>query len=170
MRRSPRPTRKARRTATTTSPNPQRSRMEARGAFRSHPWLVGISHSAPAYNSTTHGPLTITTAEEISRLATGLRLCLRSKSKRSSTLSKWYVALSTVHVMLANTTLRRWKSTRRQNLTHISFNDYASTSWTWRLGEYLPTSALGIGAHSIYELIVSSSSIFWLRWICPFLS
>ena len=29
---------------------------------------------------------------------------------------------------------------------------------------------LGIGAHSIYELTVSSSSIFWLRRICPFLS
>ena len=58
-----------------------------------------------------------------------------------------------------NTALRRWKSTSRPNLTHISSNDYASTSWTWRLGEHLPTSALGIGAHSIYELTVSSSSI-----------
>jgi hypothetical protein len=43
----------------------------------------------------------------------------------------------------ANSVPRRWKSTSRPNLTHISSNDYASTSWTWRLGEYLPTSALG---------------------------
>jgi hypothetical protein len=68
-----------------------------------------------------HGHPTITTAEETSRHATGSHPCLRNKSRRSSTLSKW-----------------RWKSTSRRNLTHISSNDYASTSWTWRLGEYLP--------------------------------
>ena len=32
-------------------------------------------------------------------------------------------------------------------------------SWSWRLGEHLPTQQLGIGAHSIYELTVGSSSI-----------
>lgn len=93
MRRLPRPMRRARRTVTTTSPNPRRSPTEARGAFRSHPRLVETSHSAPAYSSTTHGHLTITTAEETLRLATGSRLCLRSRSKRSSTPSKWYAAL-----------------------------------------------------------------------------
>ena len=71
MHRSLPPTRRARRIATTTSRNLRRSRMEARGASRSHQRLLEISPSAHAFSSTMHGHLTITTAEEISRHATG---------------------------------------------------------------------------------------------------
>lgn len=37
----------------------------------------------------------------------------------------------------ANPPHRRWKFTNSRNPTPISFNDYASTIWTWRLGEFL---------------------------------
>jgi hypothetical protein len=47
------------------------------------------------------------------------------------------------------------------NRTPISSNDYASIIWTWRLGEYLLSLHLRIGATSIYEF-VSSVPCFWL--------
>lgn len=88
------PTTKARRIVTTTSRDLQRLRTGAQEASRSHHKRVpGTSLSAHVSNSTMHGHLTITTAEETSRHATGLRPCLRNKSRRNSTPSKWYVTM-----------------------------------------------------------------------------
>lgn len=129
----------------TTSRNLQKSQTGVQEAYRLHQQLAPrTSLSVHASNSTMHGRPTITTAEETLQHATGSHLCLHNRSKRSSTLSRWCAPINFTHSLIfANAMLRRWKSTSRPNLTHISSNDYASTSWTWRLGEYLPASALG---------------------------
>lgn len=62
----------------------------------------------------------------------------------------------TIVLAYVNNCNRRWRFTSFQNHTPTSSNDYASIYWTRRLGEYLSTLYLGIGASSIYELRVSS--------------
>jgi hypothetical protein len=145
-------------TATTTLQDPPRSTVVAPGVFPPpRKEAPGTSPSAHASSSTTRGHHMTMTAEVTLRPATGLRLCLHNKSRKSSIPSKWYAALLLdILRHLADMTTRKWKSTRHPNHTPISSNDYASIIWTWRLGEYLPTQHLGIEANSICELIVSS--------------
>ena len=98
MHRLPPPTIRGRRTAMTTSRNLQKSRTGVREVYRLHQQLApGTLLSVHASNSTMHGRLTITTAEETLRHATGSHPCLHNRSKKSSTLSRWYASLCSTY-------------------------------------------------------------------------
>ena len=157
----------------TTSRNLQKSQTGVREACRLHQQLApGTSLLVHASNSTMHGRPTITTAEETLRHATGSHLCLHNRSKRSSTLSRWYALLSYVYSVLTLLILPLGDGSPRVVQTSHTFLLMIMHPLLGHgvLANTFQPQHLGIGAHSIYELTVSSSSIFWLRRICPFLS
>jgi hypothetical protein len=122
---------------TTTTLQDRAYRTEAPEVSQAHPRVIKeTSHSAHAYNSTMPGRPRTTTVEETLRPAIGSRPCWRSRSRKSSILSRWYVILH-AHKDSTNVFCRKWKSMSFLNLTLISSNDYAFIIWTWRLGEYL---------------------------------
>jgi hypothetical protein len=72
-------------------------RMEARGVFQAlHKVAKETLPSARVFSSTMRGLLRTMTAEETLQPATGSRLCLHSKSRKSSTPSKWYETSNTI--------------------------------------------------------------------------
>jgi hypothetical protein len=84
---------RARSVTTTTSRGHRVYRTGAQEVFRAHPKVVrGTSRLAHASSFTMHGHLRTMIVEEILRLAIGSHLCLLNKSRKSSTLSRWYVS------------------------------------------------------------------------------
>jgi hypothetical protein len=121
---------------TTTSQGHRVYRMEAPEVSPAHHRVAKeTSHSAHVYNSTMPGRLRTTTVEEILRPAIGSHLCWRSRLRKNSIPSRWYVTWRFL-IDSTNMPCRKWRSTSFLNLTLISSNDYAFIIWTWRLGEY----------------------------------
>ena len=120
---------------TTISQNPLAFQTAAQGVYR-QPLMAasGTSASAHVFSFTMPGHLRTMIAGERLRHVIGSHQCWRSKSKKSSILSKWYVPRqssgwkSDVMTIVANSICRRWRYTNNRNRTPTSFNDYASIS------------------------------------------